>query len=304
MAKFHHLGWVMQILRQMLGDYTFLVVTLCLGILGATCGMVSSFSVLKKESLLADSIGHASLPGVVLAYILTNSKKMEVLLFGAFLFGIISTLLILWIVNNSKIKHDGAMALALSSFFGLGMVLLTYVQKTPNANQAGLNRFIFGQASTLILDDAKNLMIISITIFFIILLFWKELKLVIFDRDFAMSLGFRPAVIDILFSALQVLAIVTGLEAVGAVLIASLIITPGAAARQWTDKLSVMVMLSCAFGALSGIIGTVISFLVPKIPTGPVVVIVLSIFALISVLFSPKRGVVLSKLKRGKAGGV
>lgn len=266
--------------------------------------MVSSFSVLKKESLLADSIGHASLPGVVLAYILTNSKKMEVLLFGAFLFGIISTLLILWIVNNSKIKHDGAMALALSSFFGLGMVLLTYVQKTPNANQAGLNRFIFGQASTLILDDAKNLMIISITIFFIILLFWKELKLVIFDRDFAMSLGFRPAVIDILFSALQVLAIVTGLEAVGAVLIASLIITPGAAARQWTDKLSVMVMLSCAFGALSGIIGTVISFLVPKIPTGPVVVIVLSIFALISVLFSPKRGVVLSKLKRGKAGGV
>ncbi|NLM50109.1 MAG: metal ABC transporter permease [Clostridiaceae bacterium] len=294
----------MQILRQMLGDYTFLVVTLCLGILGATCGMVSSFSVLKKESLLADSIGHASLPGVVLAYILTNSKKMEVLLFGAFLFGIISTLLILWIVNNSKIKHDGAMALALSSFFGLGMVLLTYVQKTPNANQAGLNRFIFGQASTLILDDAKNLMIISITIFFIILLFWKELKLVIFDRDFAMSLGFRPAVIDILFSALQVLAIVTGLEAVGAVLIASLIITPGAAARQWTDKLSVMVMLSCAFGALSGIIGTVISFLVPKIPTGPVVVIVLSIFALISVLFSPKRGVVLSKLKRGKAGGV
>lgn len=291
-------------MRQMLGDYTFLVVTLCLGILGATCGMVSSFSVLKKESLLADSIGHASLPGVVLAYILTNSKKMEVLLFGAFLFGIISTLLILWIVNNSKIKHDGAMALALSSFFGLGMVLLTYVQKTPNANQAGLNRFIFGQASTLILDDAKNLMIISITIFFIILLFWKELKLVIFDRDFAMSLGFRPAVIDILFSALQVLAIVTGLEAVGAVLIASLIITPGAAARQWTDKLSVMVMLSCAFGALSGIIGTVISFLVPKIPTGPVVVIVLSIFALISVLFSPKRGVVLSKLKRGKAGGV
>jgi len=288
----------------MLGDYTFLVVTLCLGILGATCGMVSSFSVLKKESLLADSIGHASLPGVVLAYILTNSKKMEVLLFGAFLFGIISTLLILWIVNNSKIKHDGAMALALSSFFGLGMVLLTYVQKTPNANQAGLNRFIFGQASTLILDDAKNLMIISITIFFIILLFWKELKLVIFDRDFAMSLGFRPAVIDILFSALQVLAIVTGLEAVGAVLIASLIITPGAAARQWTDKLSVMVMLSCAFGALSGIIGTVISFLVPKIPTGPVVVIVLSIFALISVLFSPKRGVVLSKLKRVKAGGV
>ncbi len=155
-------------IRLLLSDYTFQVVALGSALLGVTSGVLGCFAVLRKQSLLGDGVSHAALPGVVMAFLLTGSKNTEVLLLGALLTGIMSTLLIMIIVKYSRIKFDSALALVMSVFFGLGLVLLTYSQKVPNANQAGLNRFIYGQASTM-LDRDVVLMAVSggVLLFFV-----------------------------------------------------------------------------------------------------------------------------------------
>jgi manganese/zinc/iron transport system permease protein len=143
----------MESLWSLLSDYTFQVVALGSALMGVISGVMGSFAVLRKQSLLGDGVSHAALPGVVTAFLLTGSKQTEVLLTGALISGLMATLLMVNIVRHSRVKFDGALALVMSVFFGLGLVLLTYVQKQPNANQAGLNRFIFGQASTLLRRD-------------------------------------------------------------------------------------------------------------------------------------------------------
>ena len=162
-------------------DYTFQTVALGSAILGLLSGILGSFAVLRKQSLLGDGVSHAALPGVILAFVLTGSKNTEVLLFGALVSGLIATLFIISIVKHTRIKFDSALALVLSVFFGFGLVLLTFVQKIPNSNQAGLKRFIFGQASTLLQKDVTFMVLCGVILLILVLLFWKEFKLFIFD---------------------------------------------------------------------------------------------------------------------------
>ncbi|HCR83529.1 MAG TPA: zinc ABC transporter permease [Lachnospiraceae bacterium] len=292
-------------------DYTFQTVALGSVLLGLISGVLGSFAVLRKQSLLGDGVSHSALPGVVMAFVLLGSKNTELLLLGALVSGLLATLLIVGVVQHTRIKFDSALALVMSVFFGLGLVLLTYVQKIPNSNQAGLKRFIFGQASTLLQRDIILMGICGLILLALVLLFWKEFKLFTFDADFAQSLGFSPKRLNLLLSFMIVLAIIIGLQTVGVILMSAMLITPAVAARQWTNRLWVMVTLSALFGAVSGIAGTAASSLLPKLPTGPAIVVCVSLITGISILFAPGRGIlhriyqhrknkVVCKLKGGK----
>ena len=288
----------MESLLALLQDYTFQTVALGSALLGIVSGVLGSFAVLRKQSLLGDGVSHAALPGVVLAFLLTGNKNTEVLLLGALFTGLMATFLIVTIVKESRIKFDSALALVMSVFFGLGMVLLTYAQKVPNANQAGLKRFIYGQASTLLERDVIFMAVCGGILLLIVVLFWKEFKLFAFDPDFAQTLGFKTAKLNLLLSFLIVLTIIIGLQTVGVVLMSAMLIAPAVAARQWSDKLWVMVTLAAAFGAASGVVGTLLSSAAPGIPTGPVIVVCITIIAIFSLLFAPGRGIVQKVLQR------
>ncbi len=285
----------------LLGDYTFQVVALGSALLGVISGVLGSFAVLRKQSLLGDGISHAALPGVVMAFLLTSSKNTEVLLLGALATGLLATLLMMGIVRHSRIKFDSALALVMSVFFGLGLVLLTFSQKIPNANQAGLNRFIYGQASTLLARDVKVMAVCGTVLLLLIVLFWKEFKLFSFDSEFGKTLGFGTAKLNLLLSFLVVLAIIIGLQTVGVVLMSAMLIAPAVAARQWSNQLWVMVALAAVFGAVSGVIGTLLSSAVPGLPTGPVIVVCATAIAAFSILFAPGRGVLHRIWQRRKA---
>lgn len=280
----------MNILELILTDHTLRIVSFGSALLGIIAGVLGSFAVIRKESLLGDAVSHAALPGIAIAFLLTQTKKTEVLLLGALISGLIATLLILAIDKYSRIKFDSALALVLSVFFGGGIVLLTYIQKLPNANQAGLENFIFGQASTLLKRDVGVMVVLGIILIFLVILFWKEFKIVSFDEEYAESLGFSTRKITILLFAMIVTAIIIGLQTVGVILMSAMLTAPAVAARQWTDKLSIMVVLSAFFGGISGVIGTIMSSAVSKLPTGPMIVIVISGIVIISLAFAPNRG--------------
>lgn len=285
---------------SLFNDYTFQTVALGSALLGLISGVLGSFAVLRKQSLLGDGISHSALPGVVMAFILLGSKNTETLLLGALISGLMATLFIVGIVRHTRIKFDSALALVMSVFFGLGLVLLTYVQKIPNSNQAGLSRFIFGQASTLLQRDIILMAVCGAVLLALVILFWKEFKLSTFDSDFAQSLGFSPKKLNLLLSFMIVLSIIIGLQTVGVILMSAMLIAPAVAARQWTNKLWGMVLLSAIFGVVSGIVGTAVSSLVAKLPTGPVIVVCISVIVMVSVLFAPGRGVLHRLYQRRK----
>lgn len=282
----------MNILELILTDYTLRIVSLGSIFLGIISGVLGSFAVIRKQSLLGDAVSHSALPGIAIAFILTGTKRTEVLLLGALISGLLSTYIILGISKYSRIKFDSALALVLSVFFGTGIVLLTYIQKIPKANQAGLDKFIFGQASTLLRRDVQIMGILGVVLIALVIIFWKEFKLVSFDADYAESLGFSTNRITTLLFAMIVTAIIIGLQTVGVILMSAMLTAPGVAARQWTDKLSVMVLLSALFGAIAGAVGTILSSLISKLPTGPMIVVVISVIVIISLAFAPNRGLV------------
>lgn len=278
-------------------DYTLRTITLGTAILGAVCGMLGSFAVLRKQSLLGDAISHAALPGIAIAFLITGAKDSNILLLGALVSGLIGTFWIRGIISKTHLKSDTALGLILSLFFGFGMLLLTFIQKQPNANQAGLDKYLFGQAATLLVSDVWLMAIVTSICLFVLLLFWKEFKILLFDADYTKTLGFNTKFIDILITTFIVLAIVLGLQTVGVVLMSAMLLAPAAAARQWTNSLGVMVILAAIFGAFSGVFGTAISASQNNLSTGPVIVIVAGVFVLISFIFSPSRGLLFKQIR-------
>ena len=272
---------------ELFSDYTARTILLGAASLGIVSGVVGSYAVLRKQSLVGDVMSHAALPGIVLAFLIVGVKEQLPIFIGAALSAVLAVLLINLIKDNSRIKTDSAMGMALSVFFGLGLVLLTYAQKMPDANQAGLDKFLFGQAEALI---EKDVLIIGLTGFFALLvvgLFWKEFKLLCFDPDFGGTMGFSMKSMDMLVTAVIVSAIVIGLQTVGVVLMSSMLIAPAVAARQWTGNMGSMVILAALIAAVSGMTGVAFSAGFENVPTGPAVIVCVSVIAFFSVLFSP-----------------
>ena len=271
-------------------DYTLMIVTIGAALLGAVSGALGSYAVLRRQSLLGDAISHAALPGIAIAFLLTGSKAPLILVLGAAIAGWLGTLLIMSIVRLTRIKYDSVLAIVLSTFFGFGLVLHTLIQRSGNANQAGLDTFLFGQAATILARDVLIIGILGGVAILITLVFWKEMKLLIFDEGFAASLGLPIRALDVLLTSLLVIAIVLGLQAVGAVLMSAMLVAPAVAARQWTDKLSVMMLLAACFGALAGVSGTIISSTASRIPTGPTIVLCATLLVGFSIVFAANRG--------------
>ena len=218
-------------------DYTLMIVGIGAALLGTVSGALGSYAVLRRQSLLGDAISHAALPGIAIAFLLTGSKMPLVMVLGAAIVGWLGTLLILSIVRLTRIKYDSALAIVLSTFFGFGLVLHTLIQRTGNANQAGLDTFLFGQAATMLARDALTIGILGGVAIIIMLIFWKELKLLVFDEGFAASIGFPIRALDILLTSLLVIAIVLGLQAVGAVLMSAMLVAPAVAAETVDESI-------------------------------------------------------------------
>lgn len=285
-------------------DYTLRTVALGSAVLGAVSGALGAFAVLRRQSLMGDAISHAALPGVVLAFLISGSKDILALGAGALFTAWVGTMAMVFIRRRTRIKEDTALGLVLSVFFGVGMVLLTFTQRLPNAHQAGLDRFLFGQAAALLQRDVIYMAVFGGGALLLLALLWKEFKLVSFDPEFATGLGLPVRALDVLLTTLLAVAIVLGLQAVGVVLMSAMVVAPAAAARQWTDRLGSMVLLSALFGAISGVAGTLVSSLAAGLSTGPTIVLVASFIVLLSILFAPARGLVPAALRRrARAGG-
>ena len=285
---------------ELFSGYTFQTVTTGCILLGIISGIVGSFAVVKKQGLIGDGISHSTLPGVVIAFLIIGEKNTEFMLLGALLFGLLSAYLVQLIVDNSRVKFDSSLATILSVMFGFGTLLLSYSQKLPNANQAGLKNYIYGQAANMLSSDLTIMLVVGSVVVTLVLLFWKQLKLTSFDPEYATTIGYNTARINYLMIFLLVLAIVIGLQTVGVILMSSLLIAPAVSARQWTNKFSTMVILSAIFGAVSGGVGSLISIMDSKLATGPIVVVVATILAIVSILISPKRGIIYKLYQRNK----
>lgn len=267
-------------------------------LLGLSSGVLGSFAYLRKQSLMGDALSHAALPGVCVAFMITGSKSIFFFLIGAAAAGLLATLSIGWITRYSKIKQDSALGIVLSVFFGVGIVLLTQIQHSSSGNQSGLDKFLFGQAASMVNSDVITMAIISFLLVGICTLFFKEFKLLSFDPGYARGLGFPVAILDHFMMFLIVVAVVVGIQAVGVVLMAALLITPAVAARYWTERLGLMVILSGLFGAFSGFVGTYLSTMGSNLPTGPLSVLAATVLFVISLFFAPKRGLVIKLIRQ------
>ena len=285
---------------ELFNTYTFRIVTLGCVLLGIISGIVGGFAVIKKQGLIGDGISHSTLPGVVLAFLIIGVKNTQFMMFGALIFGLLSAYLVFFIINNSRIKFDTSLAVVMSVMFGFGTLLLSYSQKLPNANQAGLKNYIYGQAANMLESDVLSMLVVGFIVIILVLLFWKELKITSFDPEYAKTLGFNTSYINLLMILLLVLAIIIGLQTVGVILMSALIIAPAVSARQWTNKFSIMVILAAIFGGLSGLLGATISITSSKLATGPIIVVVATIIAITSLLIAPKRGVISKLYKRNQ----
>jgi manganese/zinc/iron transport system permease protein len=282
----------MEVFIHIFTDYTLRNVVLGAALLGVIGGVLGAFAMLRRQSLLGEVLAHAALPGIALAFILTGVKLPLVLLLGGGLAGWLASLLVLAVLRNTRLPEDSALGVMLSSFFGFGIVLLTFIQHREDADQAGLDRFIFGQASAIVTSDVLNFIVLGSIALLLVGLLYKEFKLVTFDPDYATSLGLPVRSLGTLLTSLTVLAVMVGLQTVGVVLMAAMLIAPAAAARQWTDRLAAMLGLSAGFGALAGLSGALISASRENLPTGPLIILSVSVILLVSLFLAPLRGLV------------
>jgi manganese/zinc/iron transport system permease protein len=249
---------------------------------------------------LGDTLSHAALPGVCLGFIVAGSRNLASILAGALVTGTLAALFMLLLTRRSRLKTDAGLGAALSIFFALGTVLLTYIQGTSNASQGGLDSFLFGQAAAMLRSDLYIMGALTLVAILLVVIFWKELKLVTFDPTFAGTLGLPVIALEVFLTVMVALAVVVGLQMVGVVLMAAMVIAPATAARQWVNRLEGMVILSAIIGAAGGILGALISASGRNLATGPLIILVISAFVILSLLFAPRRGIIWELLEQAR----
>lgn len=273
-------------------DYNTRIVLIGSVVLGLSTGVVGSFAVLRRRALLGDALAHAALPGICLAYLIVGRRHFAALLLGAAVTGTLGVLIVSFLRHKSRIKEDAAIGMVLSVFFGGGIVLSRIIQNTPGGNRAGLDSYIFGKAASMVRQDVLLITAVCAVVLALTLLFYKEFKLLSFDRAFAATQGWPTLRLDIVMMALLVIVTVVGLPAVGIVLMAAMLIIPGAAARFWTERLHRMLILAALFGAVTGAVGTLVSARFARLPAGPIIVLVGTSIFLLSMLVAPRRGLI------------
>ena len=281
-----------------MSDHNTRVVTIGTMTLGLVAGLVGVFALMRKRSLVGDVVGHASLPGIALAFIILElispgrGRSLPALLVGATISGTLGAIATTMIRRGTRIKEDAALSIVLSVSFGFAMVLFTIIQSLPTGNSAGLNRFIFGSAASLLKADAWFIIEAAVVVLLVCMLLFKELTLLCFDEAFAASQGWPTFRLDLVLMAMIVAVAEIGAQSVGLILVAAMIIIPAAAARFWTERLSRMAVASAIIGAVSAYLGVFVSVLAPRLAAGAVIILMSGLAFAVSLLFGARRGIV------------
>ncbi len=271
-------------------------------LLGIAAGVIGVFALLRKRSLVTDALSHATLPGIGLAFLAASAlgvqgRALPVLLAGAAVTGVLGVLAIQGLLRYTRLREDAAIGIVLSVFFGAGVVVLSYIQANAASGAAGLNKFIYGQTAAMSVRDATLMAAIAGAAILLAVLLLKELALVCFDEGFARVGGWPVGVVDLLMMGLVVLVTVAGLQAVGLILVVSMLIIPPVAARFWTERLWLLVVLAGVIGGASGYLGSVMSALLPRKPAGAVIVLTAGAVFVCSMILAPSRGVLASAVR-------
>jgi manganese/zinc/iron transport system permease protein len=278
-------------------DYNTRLVIFGAGTLGAVCGLVGVYLLLRKRSLIGDAICHASLPGIALGFFASvasggDGRDLSFLLGGATVTGIAGALTVLLLRRWTILKDDAALGIVLSVYFGLGMMLLSLVQQTREVNAAGLEGFIYGNTAGVMVSDAWLIAIISAVVASVLLSLRKELQLLCFDASFAASQGWPTFALDLILIGCVLVVVIVGTSIVGVLLIIAMVVIPPAAARFWSDRVAWNLGSAASMGWISGVLGALSSLAVDRIPSGAAMVLTSSLLFGISMLFGTKRGIV------------
>lgn len=296
----------MNIFEMLIYDYTLRTVAIGSAIIGLVSGALGCFAFLRRQSLVGDVVAHSSLLGIVIAFLISywltgeGTKASLPLLLGAGIAGLLAMLLVTGIIKRTRIKTDAALGIMLAVFFGSGVFVLKMIQQRPIPGKAGLSDYIFGMAATITRFDVSIMAVLAALALALLFVFWKEFELYTFDSDYASSLGFSGRLLNTLLTGLIVVAIIIGLQAVGVILMVAMLVAPASAARQWTNRLKVMVVLAAFFGTISGVSGAVLSSIFNNLPTGPVIVLCITAIVLFSLMFAPKRGILPKLVRRAR----
>ncbi len=281
--------------------YNASLVTIGAMLLGLAAGVAGTFLFLRKRALVSDAISHATLPGIVLAFMAMvalggDGRNLIGLLFGAAGSAAVGLYLVSWLGKHTRLGEDAAIGAILSVFFGFGVVLLTVIQAIGSGRQAGLEGFLLGSTAGMLRDDALLIAGAAAATLALVLLMRRPLTLSAFDPGFARSTGQNTDRAEFLLLATVLTVTVVGLKIVGLILIVALLIIPPVAARFWTERSDRVLWISGLFGGASGYVGAALSATAPDLPTGPIIVLCCFALFLLSFLLAPVRGVLASLL--------
>jgi manganese/zinc/iron transport system permease protein len=281
--------------------YNTLVVAAGVAAVGAAAGVIGSLGVLRRRALVGDAAAHATLVGLAAALALTGRRDLGALLCGGLVAAAVAVGLIVLIRRGTRTRDDAATAIVLSVSFGLGVVLVSGMIARGVPGSGGLERFLLGHSAALTAADAMLLTTVSGLVVLLVVCGLKEATLVTFDPDFAASAGWPVAAIDLVLAVLVAVMVVVGLPAAGAVLVTALVVIPPVAARQWTDRLGWMLTIAAGIGMACGLVGVAVSTTMPRLSTGPLVVLAATLVFGVSFLFAPERGWVWRRWQAGCA---
>ena len=286
--------WVEALTLQL--GYNATLVAVGAALLGIAAGATGTFLFLRKRALVSDAISHATLPGVGIAFLVMASfggdgRHLAGLLLGAALSSALGVAFMLWLSRRTRLNEDAAIGATLSVFFGFGVVLLTVIQTVSIGRPAGLNDFLLGMTAGMLYQDA---VLIATAVALAIAAVWvlrRPMTMVAFDSGFASASGTNVRHVDLAITGLVLAVTIIGLKIVGLILIVALLIIPPVAARFWSDRVDHVLLISAAIGGAAGYLGATLSAVAPALPTGPIIVLVAFGLFVVSLLFSPVRGV-------------
>lgn len=285
------------------GTYSFRVMTAGAILVGFFAGTLGSLLYVRKQSLVSDVIGHSSIAGIVGAFVIASllgadGQSILILTIGATISGLLAVATTNLIAEKSKVGVEAAMAISLAIYYGGGMVALRLLSFSHFSGRSGIAQYLFGNAATMRQIDVFTVAFLGFSALLIVMIFWKEITLFAFDPIGARAAGFSSNLLIAIVTLCTTVGIVIGVKSVGVVLMVAFAIIPAAAARQWTDHLPMLFLMAGAIGALSGGFGSYLAVSIGKVPTGPVIVVILSLILAISLVFSPHRSLLAYRYRR------
>jgi manganese/zinc/iron transport system permease protein len=291
------------LLRVLVFDAGFNTSVVMLGsaALGCAAGAAGTFAMLRGRTLVSDAVAHATLPGIAAAFMVAallgrQPREAAWLMGGAGIAAFASLVAIEWLGRKPKVGPDTATAAVLACGFGLGLALMSVVQTLSIGRQAGLEQLLFGSAAGMLPGEAYAMAALAVLVLLVIATVLKELSAVAFDPDFALTTGLPVARLDALVALVCAVVVVAALPIAGFVLAIALVVIPPAAARFWTDRAGMVVIIAAGIGAVSAFSGAALSAVVADTPTGPAIVLVAAVIFVASLLFGRARGLVAGRI--------